>query len=161
MVKVIRAFCWHQTFVPKRFSAFAPGLYTCIKPLKTCIKSDFEEIILKLATYGQREKAFLLSYNFVPNGLSALAWGYIHVKKTHKKMVKSRLQGAFLSKTDKIRFAYYRIWRQIDIIGYLNGSTSSKFVSASFRSFTFGAECISMWLLCSYCINLNTKLLIN
>ena len=50
----------------------------------------------------------------------------------------------YLSKTDKIRFAHYRIWRQIDIIGYLNRSTSSKFVSASFKSFTFGAECISM-----------------
>ena len=35
--------------------------YTCLKSLKMCIKSDFKEIILKLATYGQREKAFLLS----------------------------------------------------------------------------------------------------
>ena len=50
----------------------------------------------------------------------------------------------FLSKTDKIRFAHYRIWREIDIIGYLNESTSFKFVSASFKSFTFGAECISI-----------------
>ena len=41
-----------------------------------CIKSDFKEIILKLATYGQREKAILLS---------APAWGYIHVKKKHIK----------------------------------------------------------------------------
>ena len=39
-----------------------------------------------------------------------------------------------LAKTDKIRFALYGIWKQIDIIGYLNGSTSSKFVSASFKS---------------------------
>ena len=61
MVTVIRAFCWHQKFVPKGFSALAPGLYTCIKSLKMCIKSDFEEISLKLATYEQREKAFLLS----------------------------------------------------------------------------------------------------
>ena len=49
-----------------------------------------------------------------------------------------------LAKTDKIRFAPYGIWKQIDIIGYLNGSTSSKFVSASFKSVIFGAECISM-----------------
>ena len=61
MIEVIRAFCWHQKFVPKRFSALAQGLYTCKKSLKMCMKSDFEEIILKLATYGQREKAFLLS----------------------------------------------------------------------------------------------------
>ena len=50
----------------KGFSALAPGLYTCIKSLKMYIKSDFEEIILKLATYGQREKAFLLTSKFCP-----------------------------------------------------------------------------------------------
>ena len=57
MIEMIR----DLKFVPKGFSALALGLYTCIKSLKTCIKSDFEEIILKLATCGQREKAFLLS----------------------------------------------------------------------------------------------------
>ena len=97
MGKVIRAFRWHQKFVPKGLYALAPGLYTCIKSLKMCIKSDFEEITLTLATYGQREKAFLLSskfcpqyvvcpcpglrnfywhQNFVPKGLSQ---DYIHV----------------------------------------------------------------------------------
>ena len=34
MVEVIRAFCWHQKFVPKGSSALAPGLCTCIKSLK-------------------------------------------------------------------------------------------------------------------------------
>ena len=63
MVEVIRLSVY-QKFVPKGFSALAPGLYTCIKSLKMCLKSDFEETILKLATYGQRENA-------VPNGLSA------------------------------------------------------------------------------------------
>ena len=60
MVEVIRAFCLHQRFVCG-FSALAPGLYTCIKSLKMGMKSDFEEIILKLAFYGQSEKAFLFS----------------------------------------------------------------------------------------------------
>ena len=41
MGKVIRAFCWHQKFVPKGLFALAPGLYTYIKSLKMCIKSDF------------------------------------------------------------------------------------------------------------------------
>ena len=50
-----------QKFDPKGFSALAPGLYTCIKSLKMCIKSGFKEINLKLATYWQREKVFLLS----------------------------------------------------------------------------------------------------
>ena len=52
MGKMIRAFFWHQKFVPKGLSALAPGLYTYIKSLKFGIKSDCEEIILKLATYG-------------------------------------------------------------------------------------------------------------
>ena len=64
MGKVIRAFCWHQKFFPKGLYALAPGLYACIKSLKMCINSDFEEIILKLATYGQRENAFPLSSKF-------------------------------------------------------------------------------------------------
>ena len=42
-------------------------VYVYIKILtKMCIKSDLEEIILKLAPYGQREKAFLLSSKFDP-----------------------------------------------------------------------------------------------
>ena len=66
MVEVIRAFCWNQKFVPKGFSALATGLYTCIKSFKMCLKSYFKEIVLKLATNGQREKAFLLSSKFCP-----------------------------------------------------------------------------------------------
>ena len=75
MGKVIRAFCWHQKFVPKGLYALAPGLYTCIKSLKMCINSDFEEIILKLATNRQSDKGFLLTSTFVPKGLSAPALG--------------------------------------------------------------------------------------
>ena len=39
MGKMIRAFCWHQKFVPKGLSALAPGLYTYIKLLRMCLKS--------------------------------------------------------------------------------------------------------------------------
>ena len=66
MRNVIRAFCLNQKFVPKGLHALVPGLYTHIKSLKMCLKSVFEEIILKLATYWQREKTFLLSSNFCP-----------------------------------------------------------------------------------------------
>ena len=58
---------------PKGFSALAPGLYTCIKSLKMCMKE---------------KRPFFCHKIFVSNGLSASAWGYIHVKKkkkTHKK----------------------------------------------------------------------------
>ena len=75
MGKEIMAFCWHRKFVPKGLYALVPGLYTCIKSLKMCIKSEFEEIILKLATNGQSDKGFLLTSTFVPKGLSAPALG--------------------------------------------------------------------------------------
>ena len=40
---------------------------------KTCIKSDFKEIVLKPTTNGQSDKGFLLTSTFVPKGLSAPA----------------------------------------------------------------------------------------
>ena len=89
MVEVIKAFCWHQKFVPKGFSALAPGLYTCIKSLKMCIKSDFEEIILKLATYGQSDKEFLLTSKFCPQGVVCPCPGAVCMYKSFKMCLKS------------------------------------------------------------------------
>ena len=40
-----------------------------------CLKSNFKEIVLKLATNGQSDKAFLLTSTFVLNGLSPPALG--------------------------------------------------------------------------------------
>ena len=79
MGKVIRPFCSHQNFVSKGLSAPALGLYTHIILLKMCLKSDFKEILLKLATNGQSEKAFLLTSDSVPRGCLFLSWAYIHV----------------------------------------------------------------------------------
>ena len=45
----------------------------CIKSLKMCIKSDFKEIILNLATNGQSDKGCMLTSTFVPKGLFAPA----------------------------------------------------------------------------------------
>ena len=85
MVEVIRAFYWHQKFVPKGFSALAPGLYTCIKSLKMCIKSDFEEIILKLATYGQTVVIKILSpMNCLPLHEAIYIWW--NMKKMYIKL---------------------------------------------------------------------------
>ena len=49
MVEVVRAFCLHQNFDSKGFSALAPGPgpYMCIKSLKMCIKSESKEITLR------------------------------------------------------------------------------------------------------------------
>ena len=50
MTRVTKGLCLYKHSDPTGFSAPAQGLYTCIKSLKMCIKPDFEEIILKLAT---------------------------------------------------------------------------------------------------------------
>ena len=47
------------------FFALAPGLYTCIKSFKMCLKSYFKEIVLK---NGQSDKGFLLTSTFVSKG---------------------------------------------------------------------------------------------
>ena len=95
MGKVIKAFCWHQKFVPKGLSALAPGLYTYIKSLKMCLKSYFKEIVLKLATNGQSDKGFLLTSIFVPKGLSAPALGLYTCIKTLKYIPGPDVRWAF------------------------------------------------------------------
>ena len=61
-----------------------------------CIKSDFEEIILKLATYRQREKAFLLSSKFCPQWIVCPCLGlYIYMVKHEKNVYKIGLQSNF------------------------------------------------------------------
>ena len=46
---------------------------------------------------GKEKRPLCCHKMFVPNGLSG-AWGYIHVKKTHKKTVKSHTSKRFLFK---------------------------------------------------------------
>ena len=77
MGKEKRPFCCHQNFVPDMLSAPARGYcYIHIeKHEKTCLKSDFKEIVLKLATDWQSDKGFLLTATFGPKGLSAPALG--------------------------------------------------------------------------------------
>ena len=71
MGKVIRAFCWHQKFVPKRLSVHAPGLYTYIKSFKMCLKSHF---FLNLQQMGKVIRAFCWHQKFVPKWLCEARW---------------------------------------------------------------------------------------
>ena len=76
MTEVTRKFFWHQHFVPWGLSGPVPGLYTYIKSCKkkkkkTCIESDFKELVLKRATNDQSDKMIWWHKNFVPKGLSA------------------------------------------------------------------------------------------
>ena len=76
MGKVIRAFCWHQNIVPKGLSVIAAGLYTYIKSLKMCIKSDF---FFKLAMSGQSDKGFLFTSKVSPQGVLCPYPGAIYI----------------------------------------------------------------------------------
>ena len=55
----------------------ALGLYICIKSWKNCIKTDFKELFLKLATNDRSDKMFLLTSKFCSQGV--VSRGYIHV----------------------------------------------------------------------------------
>ena len=102
MGKVMRPFCWHQNFVPWGLSAPALGLYTYIKSWKkNCIKSDFKETFLKLATNDQSDKMFCWHKNFVPKGLSAPALGLYTCIKSWKKLYKIRLHRDFFETCNK------------------------------------------------------------
>ena len=56
-------------------SAPVQGYIHVEKHETTYIKSDFKEIVLKLATNGQSDKGVLLILTFVPKGLSGPALG--------------------------------------------------------------------------------------
>ena len=81
MGKEKRPFCCYQNFVPNGLSAPARSYIHIEKHEKMCIKSDFKEIVLKLATNGQSDKGSLLTSTFVPKWLSAPAlWLYTCIK---------------------------------------------------------------------------------
>ena len=64
-----KVLCWYQNFVPKGVYAPAPGLHTCIKTWKICIKSEFKEFYLKQAKNDRSDKRFLLISKFCPQGV--------------------------------------------------------------------------------------------
>ena len=81
MTRVTKGFCLYKTFDLKGLSAPAPELYTCILHEKLCIKSDFKDIFLKLATNGQSEKTFLLTSGFCPQRVVSPCPGAIYMWK--------------------------------------------------------------------------------
>ena len=87
MTEVTRCSCWHQNFIWKGLSAPALGLYTCIKSWKNCIKSDFKEIFLKLATNDRSDTMFLMTLNFHPQGVVSPCPGTIYMYKIMKTKI--------------------------------------------------------------------------
>ena len=87
MGKEKRPFCCHQNFVPNVLSVPARGYIHVEKhEKKMCIKSDFKEIVLKLATNGQSDKDFLLTSKLSPRGCLPQP-GAIYMYKMIKKCV--------------------------------------------------------------------------
>ena len=87
MTRVTKGLCLYKNSDHKGLFALAPGLYTCIKIKKICIRSDFKDIFLKLATNGQSDTAFLLTSRFYPQRVVCLYPGAIYMWKTLKKYV--------------------------------------------------------------------------
>ena len=90
MGKGTRLFCWHQDFVHKGLSA--PGLYTCGKTLKMCIKPEFKEIGLKLATNRRSDKGFLLTSKVCPQGVFCPCPGAIYMYKIIKNVYTCKIR---------------------------------------------------------------------
>ena len=79
---------------PQRVFCPCPGaIYMYInKSLKICIKSEFKEICLKLATNGGRDKGFLLTSKVCPQGGFCPCSGAIYMYKIIKNVYKIRIQ---------------------------------------------------------------------
>ena len=60
-----------------------------------CIKSEFKEIILKVATNGQSDLGFLLTSNLCHQGVVCSWPGAIYMHENIKNMYKIRLQSDF------------------------------------------------------------------
>ena len=61
LVIVTNGFIWYKNSVKQGLSAPAPGIYTCMKLWKKCIKSQFKEIFMKLILTGNSDKKFYLT----------------------------------------------------------------------------------------------------
>ena len=91
------------------------GYIHVLSPEKKCIKSDFKEISLKLATHDRSDKMFLLKSKFHPQGVVSpsprespggclpLSRGYIHVLSPEKKCIKSDFKEISLKLATKDR----------------------------------------------------------
>ena len=79
-----KPFCWYQNFVHKGLSAPAPGLFTCGKTLKMCIKSEFKRFVWNLQQMVKVIMAFCWHQKFVPNGVFCPCAGYKIIKNVYK-----------------------------------------------------------------------------
>ena len=85
MGEVIKPFSWHQNIVPWGLSVPAPGLYTCNKSWKNCIKSDFKDIFFKTCNKWPKWQVVPVGIKICPHGVVSPCPGAIYMYKNHEK----------------------------------------------------------------------------
>ena len=124
-----KAFLLTSDFCPQSFVCPAPGLYTCGKSLKMCIKSEFKEICLKLAINGRSDNGFLLTSKVCPQGAFCPCPGDIYMYKIIKIVYKIRFR--------RDHFETCNIWAKrkclSDVIKFLSIMEKSRYSFGSLR----------------------------
>ena len=86
-----KAFLLPSEFCPQRVVCLCPGaIYMWKNIKKMCIKSEFKEICLKLATNGRSDKGFLLTSKVCPQVVFCFCPGAICMYKIIKNVYKIR-----------------------------------------------------------------------
>ena len=92
MGKVTKPFWWHQNLVNKGCLPLPWGYIHVEKHKKMCIKSEFKEICLKLATNSWSDEGFLLTSKICPQGVFCPCPGAIYMYKIIKNVYKTRFR---------------------------------------------------------------------
>ena len=91
-----KAFLLTSEFCPQRVVCPYPGaIYMWKNIKKMCIKSEFKEICLKLATNGRSDKGFLLTSKVCSQGVLCPCPGAIYMYKIIKNVYKIRFRRDF------------------------------------------------------------------
>ena len=80
----VKSFLLTSKFWPQGFVCPSPGAIYMYKIIKKCVwNQTSKRLFWNLQHMGKKKRPFCRHKIFVLNGLSAPAWGYIHLKKTH------------------------------------------------------------------------------
>ena len=98
MGKVIRSFCWHQSFVPWGLSIPAPGLYTCIKSWKKLFKIRLQRHFFETCNKWMKWQDISVEIKLCPLGAVCPCPGAIYMYRImkKKKCIKSDFKEIFL-----------------------------------------------------------------
>ena len=112
------------------------------KSWKKCIKSDLEEIFLKLATDDWSEKMFLLTSKFHPQGVVTPALGLYTCIKLWKQCIKSDFKEIFFLTGNQ-----WLKWQEVSVdIKILSPGVVCPWPAAIYNYYALGLyTCIKLW----------------